>query len=160
MHVANPQGVMSFSTTSSLTLPQLGELLHALPESLPQALQTSTLRQLLQTHYGLDDTLQSDLLGQAVWQRLQLQQRLEALQAQHQRQLEALHVQLARCEAQLEGQEGQYRAQRSLLGEQAAPVDLVLRFLSETLAECDSHEPEAPVRRTNPRILSARREAR
>lgn len=157
MHVANPQGIMAFSTPSSLTLPQLGQLLSSLPDNLPVALRTSTLSQILQKHYALDPALQSELLGQAVWERVQLQQQLERLQSQHQQQLEELHAQLARCEAQLEKQERQYQAQRAALREQATPLDHVLRLLSATLADSESDEPEAPVRRTNPRILSARR---
>jgi chromosome segregation ATPase len=157
MHVANPLGVMSFSAPSSLTLPQLGQLLTSLPENLPQALHASMLHQILQKHYALDPALQSDLLGQAVWQRVQLQQRLDSLQSQHQQQIEELHAQLARCEAQLEQHERQFRTQRTTLGECVGQLDQVLCFLSETLAESDSDEPEVPVRRANPRILSARR---
>lgn len=153
MHFAKQQGVMS--QAPALTPQQLANLLATLPTSVPESVRRSMLRQILHRHYSLDEKAQSALLGQAVWQHAQAQQRLNQLHTDQQRQLQALHDEAAQLQERLATWEQLYQQKRAALTESLTQLDRVFHFLSALVVP---EEPEAPpATRHNPRILSARK---
>lgn len=143
------------SQSPALTPPQLASLLATLPTSIPESVRHSTLQQILRRHYSLDDQAQSTLLGQAVWQHAQAQQRLTQLQADQQTQLQTLHDEVAQLQERLAAREQLYQQRRAALTESLSQLDVVFHFLSALVVP---EEPEATAPpRHNPRILSARR---